>query len=379
MTNNQMINEFVTLAIQAGGWMELDRLYLTNQLRGLLKVSPETLAVNTTDYLEVSQLIKGLTAVATEQKVISDSLQEQADFAAKLGDFLTPPPSVINALFAEHHAKDPEGATNYFYQLMVDNGYVKVQLADTLVKLSSPQGDFLLNQQPLKERDLEEASAYPQCSLCLENEGYLGSANQGSQANRRGIRMNLAGESWIYHYLEQPKVLEHCAFVMEEHQPLVQDQSYFSKLTDLLEVFPHYYIFSDGRGEHGHYQGGKGLAPMTEAQVLRTLELPLFKAVSGEVLVWPVLAIKLRSTNAQQLSQVAFYLSEQWRNFSQAQGQVGSLIRLEDGTYELYLIFKSESCDLIPALGFINDQEEIAELAKTSLSMAEAEQFLASL
>ena len=36
MTTSQMIADFTTLAIQAGGWMELDRLYLQNRLLSMI-------------------------------------------------------------------------------------------------------------------------------------------------------------------------------------------------------------------------------------------------------------------------------------------------------------------------------------------------------
>lgn len=32
-------------------------------------------------------------------------------------DFLTPPPSVVNAFFAQHYSKSPEEATEYFFNL----------------------------------------------------------------------------------------------------------------------------------------------------------------------------------------------------------------------------------------------------------------------
>ena len=36
MTTSQMIADFTTFAIQAGGWMELDRLYLQNRLLSMI-------------------------------------------------------------------------------------------------------------------------------------------------------------------------------------------------------------------------------------------------------------------------------------------------------------------------------------------------------
>jgi UDPglucose--hexose-1-phosphate uridylyltransferase len=36
MTFSQTISDFVTLAIQAGGWMEMDRIYLQNRILGMI-------------------------------------------------------------------------------------------------------------------------------------------------------------------------------------------------------------------------------------------------------------------------------------------------------------------------------------------------------
>ncbi|MEE1500107.1 MAG: UDP-glucose--hexose-1-phosphate uridylyltransferase, partial [Enterococcus hirae] len=36
MTISQTICDFSTLAIEAGGWMEMDRIYLQNQILGMI-------------------------------------------------------------------------------------------------------------------------------------------------------------------------------------------------------------------------------------------------------------------------------------------------------------------------------------------------------
>lgn len=116
MTTSQMIADFTTLAIQAGGWMELDRLYLQNRLLSMIgeqelgEVDIRPVATPAADLAEqLCQIASANQLVKTEQ--------QKEQFMVQLMDLLTPPPSVVNAFFAQHYAKEPQEATEYFYQL----------------------------------------------------------------------------------------------------------------------------------------------------------------------------------------------------------------------------------------------------------------------
>lgn len=76
---------------------------------------------------ESVDLLDQLVAKARENGVLSELPAEQEIFEAQLMDFLTPPPSVVNAFFAQHYSKSPEEATEYFFNLSKKNDYIKTR------------------------------------------------------------------------------------------------------------------------------------------------------------------------------------------------------------------------------------------------------------
>src|SRR5699024_7145119 len=107
------------------GWMEMDRTYVQNRLLHLIGED----ALDATQIRPVTQssldLLDQLLVQAIENKVIEDIQSEKEQLTAQIMDFLTPPPSVVNAFFAQHYSKSPEAATNYFYELSKQNDYIK--------------------------------------------------------------------------------------------------------------------------------------------------------------------------------------------------------------------------------------------------------------
>ncbi|NLM66888.1 MAG: UDP-glucose--hexose-1-phosphate uridylyltransferase, partial [Enterococcus sp.] len=128
MTIIQVIVDFTTAAIQAGGWMEMDRLYVQNRILALigedsLDEEASVLPLTTLPINLMDQLITR----AQENQVIADTQAEIEILEAELMDFLTPPPSVVNAFFAQHYEKSPQQATDYFFELCQRNDYIKTR------------------------------------------------------------------------------------------------------------------------------------------------------------------------------------------------------------------------------------------------------------
>src|SRR5699024_415696 len=125
MSISQTITDFTTLAIVSGGWMELDRIYLQNRLLALVgedqldPVEVQPVTKTSTELLDI------LITKAQENKVIGTALYEKEILEGQITDLLTPPPSVVNALFAQHYDKDPKEATDYFFKLCKENDYIK--------------------------------------------------------------------------------------------------------------------------------------------------------------------------------------------------------------------------------------------------------------
>lgn len=87
MSISQTITDFVTLAIQAGGWMELDRLYLQNRVlamvgeEALTEITPEPVTKSSLDLLD--ELIKQ----AKINQVVAENTAAIEILEAQLMDF----------------------------------------------------------------------------------------------------------------------------------------------------------------------------------------------------------------------------------------------------------------------------------------------------
>ncbi len=295
MTISQTISDFVTLAIKAGGWMEMDRIYLQNRVLAMIGEAVfEPSEIRSVDRSSID-LMDELVACALSNQQIGDSHAEREIFEAQLMDFLTPPPSVVNAFFAQHYANDPKEATDYFFELCRQNDYIKTRAiaknivfpVDTeygeieiTINLSKPEKD----PKQIAKEGAAASVDYPNCMLCLENEGYQGRVNYPARTNHRIIRMNLDNEAWGFQYSPYAYYNEHSIFLSLDHRPMKINLQTFARLLQIIEVMPHYFVGSNADLpivggsilSHDHYQGGRHTFAMAKAPIEQHFSLTAF-------------------------------------------------------------------------------------------------------
>lgn len=335
MTISQTIFDFTTLAIKAGGWMDMDRIYLQNRVLGMIGEDalgeyeikmPERTSI---------QLMDELVAKAKENGVVGETLAEQEIFEAQLMDLMTPPPSVVNALFAQHYSKDPKEATDYFFGLCKDNDYIKTRAiaknivfpAETeygtleiTINLSKPEKD---PKEIVAQRNAVTVD-YPKCMLCMENEGYKGRMNYPARTNHRIIRMNLDGEGWGFQYSPYAYYNEHCIVLREEHLPMKISRKTFERLLKVIEVLPHYFVGSNADLpivggsilSHDHYQGGNHSFAMAKAEMEKSFTLTAYPQIKAGIVKWPMSVIRLQSVSQEQLVDCADHILAKWKVYS---------------------------------------------------------------
>lgn len=346
---SQTIADFVTLAIQAGGWMEMDRLYLQNRVVGMIGENSLEEVVSSREVKSSLALLDELVQQAINNKVIPDISSEKEQFEAQLMDLLTPPPSVVNALFAEHYANKPEEATEYFYQLSKNNDYIKTRaIAQNIVfPVATEYGQLEITINLSKpEKNPKEIAAerkaiqtnYPKCQLCMENEGYKGRSNYPARTNHRIIRMNLDGESWGFQFSPYAYYNEHSIILSEEHRPMVISEMTFRRLLKITEILPHYFVGSNADlpivgGSilaHDHYQSGRHVFPMEVAEIESYFELEDFPLLNVGIVKWPMSVIRLQSPNSEDLVQAAAEILKKWQCYSDEAVSIKAYS--EDGT-----------------------------------------------
>lgn len=331
----QTVRDFVSQAIHSGGWMDMDRIYLENQVIGLIGEDGLEDAELRPVEASAADLVQLLVNQGVKNQVIGDLSGERDILEAQLMDLLTPPPSVVNAYFAQYYAKSPEEATDYFFQLSQTNNYIKTKdiaknivfpaeteygTLEITINLSKPEKD---PKQIAAERETVQVD-YPKCLLCMENEGYKGRLNYPARTNHRIIRMNLDGESWGMQYSPYAYYDEHCIVLSEEHRPMKITRETFARLLKITEVLPHYFVGSNADLpivggsilSHDHYQGGRHTFPMAVAPVEKEFELKLFPSVSAGIVKWPMSVIRLQGKQVNDLVSAAEYIFESWKQYT---------------------------------------------------------------
>ena len=124
--------------------------------------------------------------MAVDRKIIPDDNTSREVLNDELYDLKTPTPSKVNEIFWQKMQKSANRATDWFYKLCVDNNYVKKEAIAKNIVFSGRSSknhelEITINlSKPEKDPKAIAAAAhntgnkYPQCALCLENEGYVG-------------------------------------------------------------------------------------------------------------------------------------------------------------------------------------------------------------
>ncbi|MGK0551344.1 UDP-glucose--hexose-1-phosphate uridylyltransferase [Enterococcus faecalis] len=336
MSISQTITDFATLAIQAGGWMELDRLYLQNKIAAAIGETALEKTEPVPSPPDVLTLLDQLIKQAVKNQVIdSQAAVAKEQLRVQLLDFLTPPPSVINAFFAQHYAKKPEEATDYFYQLSKNNQAIQ-SLAKTTQYFFTATTTYGALQFMFKDATLNQgqqeliaaapsAKAYPSCPLCLENEGYKGRSDYPASTNRRIIRMNLDGESWGFSYAPYELYKEQALIASEAHEEMTLTATTFAQLLRLTEILPHYcFVGAQAdlfplQGElvtHKHYQTGQQEFPLATAEIETYFDLPDYPLMNAGIVKWPMATLRLQGPNPDELVAAAAQILTKWRSYS---------------------------------------------------------------
>ena len=306
--------------------------------------------------LEAALLALGDAAVANGAE--EDTASGRDRIAMRVMGLLMPKPSQVAARFNASLAdNDARAATDDFYRTCCDAGYVRRAAIARNVKWNTATewGDLEITinlSKPEKDpREIAAAGAakadgekYPACQLCIQNEGYPGrgaAAAGGAHPARQNLRIvpiELAGERWGLQYSPYAYFNEHCIAMSAEHRPMHIDRDALEHLLDFVDLVPHYFIGSNADLpivggsilSHDHYQGGDHVFPMMRAEVADTFAMSAFPQVEGQILRWPMSALRLRGHDRAQVLDAAVHVIDAWRSWTDE--SVGVRARDADGT-----------------------------------------------
>lgn len=394
-----LVEKFVTKVIAESSFEGLDRIYLTNRVLAL--VGDGVLDVET-DQDDLIELKDQLVEEAVRLETIEDSQAAREILGADLMDLVTPCPSQVNRDFWDTYAQSPEQAIADFYQLSQKNDYIKLKAIakniayrvpsdygelEITINLSKPEKD----PKAIAAAKLVKSSNYPQCQLCMENEGYHGRVNHPARSNHRIIRFSMAGHEWGFQYSPYAYFNEHCIFLDSKHRPMAISRQSFERLLAIVEQFPGYFAGSNADlpivgGSiltHDHYQGGRHVFPMEVAPLQKSFTFEGFESVKAGIVRWPMSVIRLTSDSADDLTELADKILLAWRQYSDPSVQVLAesdgtphhtitpIARKRDGQFELDLVLRDNQTSAEHPDGIYHPHKDVQHIKKENIGLIE--------
>ena len=394
-----LVETFVTKVIAESTFEELDRIYLTNRVLAL--VGDGVLEVKT-DQDNLIDLKDQLVEEAVRLETIEDSMAAREILGADLMDLVTPCPSQVNRDFWNTYAQSPEQAIADFYQLSQKNDYIKLKAIakniayrvpsdygelEITINLSKPEKD----PKEIAAAKLVKSSNYPQCQLCMENEGYHGRVNHPARSNHRIIRFDISGQEWGFQYSPYAYFNEHCIFLDSQHRPMAISRQSFERLLAIVEQFPGYFAGSNADlpivgGSiltHDHYQGGRHVFPMEVAPIQKSFTFEGFESVKAGIVQWPMSVIRLTSDSKDDLTNLAEKILLAWRQYSDPSVQVLAesngtphhtitpIARKRDGQFELDLVLRENQTSPEHPDGIYHPHKDVQHIKKENIGLIE--------
>ena len=389
----------MTKVIAESSFEELDRIYLTNRVLAL--VGDGVLEVET-DQDDLIELKDQLVEEAVRLETIEDSQTAREILGADLMDLVTPCPSQVNRDFWDTYAQSPEQAIADFYQLSQKNDYIKLKAIakniayrvpsdygelEITINLSKPEKD----PKEIAAAKLVKSSNYPQCQLCMENEGYHGRVNHPARSNHRIIRFDISGQEWGFQYSPYAYFNEHCIFLDSKHRPMAISRQSFERLLAIVEQFPGYFAGSNADlpivgGSiltHDHYQGGRHVFPMEVAPLQKSFAFEGFESVKAGIVQWPMSVIRLTSDSKDELTNLAEKILLSWRQYSDPSVQVLAesngtphhtitpIARKRDGQFELDLVLRDNQTSPEHPDGIYHPHKDVQHIKKENIGLIE--------
>ena len=391
----KVIEKFADEVINSGAYDPLDRVYVINKIRGLVGDHDE----EENDKPAAKQLVD----LAVKNEKIPDDITSREVLNDQLYDLATPTPSKTNSIFWQKMQKSSEKATDWFYKLCEDNNYVKKEAIAKNVVFSgtSSKGhglEITINlSKPEKDPKAIAAAAhatgkkYPQCALCLENEGYLGGYGKNARSNLRIIRMNIAGRPWGFQYSPYAYFNEHCIFLDQKHIPMVINEQTLINLVEIEKIFPHYFVGSNAdlpivggsMLAHEHYQGGRHTFPMMKAKIKKEVIFDKYPDVKVGIVDWPMSDLRLISKNSLTLISLGSKIIDFWDRYNDQDRQITAFdgktrrhtvtpIMHRDGEkFVLDLVLRDNNTSDKYPLGIFHPHSELWHIKKENIGLIE--------
>jgi len=402
MNINYSIKKLVKYGLQTGLICDRDEIYTTNLLVDALRLdSFDDVAIDD-ESINLEETLGEILDYAIEAGLCGDSVTHRDLFDTRIMGLMVPRPSEVTRKFWHLYSKSPASATDYFYKLSCDSDYIRrYRIAKDKKWVSSTEyGDIDITINLSKpEKDPKAIAAaktapqigYPKCLLCKENEGYAGRLNSPARQNHRIIPVEINKSEWFMQYSPYVYYNEHCIVFNSSHTPMRIEKATFQKLLDFVALFPHYFVGSNADLpivggsilSHDHFQGGRYDFAMAKAPIEKHFSFAGFDDVEAGIVKWPMSTIRLRSTYADSLVNLADKILTSWRSYSdesvfvfahtgdEPHNTITPIARMTDGKYELDLVLRNNITTPEHPMGVYHPHAELHNIKKENIGLIE--------
>lgn len=396
------IKKLVEYGIQTGLTPECERIYTTNLLLEIFKEDNYEDTEIDAENLELEDILKNLLDEAVSRGLIEDSVVYRDLFDTKLMNCLLPRPAQIQREFKEKYDISPEEATKYYYKFSQNSDYIRryrvkkdmkwtvdspYGVIDITVNLSKPEKD----PKAIAAAKNAKASTYPNCQLCVENEGYAGRVNHPARENHRIMPITINDSQWGFQYSPYVYYNEHCIVFNGQHIPMKIDRAAFIKLFDFVKQFPHYFLGSNADLpivggsilSHDHFQGGHYTFSMAKAPIEKEVTIPGYEDVEAGIVKWPLSVLRIRHKDEQRLIDLADHVLKNWRSytdedafiFAETDGEphntITPIARKVGDIYELDLTLRNNITTEEHPLGLYHPHAQYHNIKKENIGLIE--------
>ena len=320
----------------------------------------------------------------------------------KIFGLLSPTPSKTIDTFNSLYKVQPNLSTEYLFDLGIKSNYVqKTKIGQNLIMPGYINGHDIvitinLSKPEKNNKDIKAAMSapvsvnYPQCPICITNEGCIGSAKTAPRGNLRLIPLTLGGRTWYLQYSPYGYYNEHCILILKEHSPMKVCREYMTALFDFVDIFPHYFIGANSDLpivggsilSHEHFQGGNYELPLMKAK-----DKYFFKGtregITYSVLDWPTTCISLRGTDKEAILDEAEHIYHKWLEFSYPQANIynytterhntmTTIVSKKGDVYSCYLMVRNNlTSDELPG-GLYHVRPELQIIKNEGIGLIEA-------
>ena len=398
----QAIERLIDYSIKRNIITVEDIYFVRNRLMDLLSVSEwEESDADSAD-MSIDEILAPIIDYAVKEGIIADTAVNRDLFDTRVMGLLMPMPREVISEFEACYEEAPEVATDWYYRFSRDVNYVRAgRIAkDLRWKYSSEYGelDITVNlSKPEKDpRDIAAAraakqSGYPKCALCVENSGFAGDATHQARQNLIPIPISVCGEGWSLQYSPYGYYNEHCIAFNNKHTPMKIDRNVFSKLFDIIDYLPHYFVGSNADLpivggsilSHEHFQGGRYSFAMDTAPIEEEFSIEGYPTVKAGILKWPMSVVRLSSVDKAALAECCDRVLTAWRSYSDPDAfifaetdgiphnTVTPIARRDGDNYVCDLVLRNNITTEERPLGVYHPSPELHHIKKENIGLIE--------